>query len=91
MSKDNEKHAWWRPSLIIFSKISVWIIGPVIVAVVLGKFFDNKFHTQHLFFIVLMVLSFTLSIYKIVKETSKQIKNIEIDIENKKKIKESDH
>ncbi len=84
MKENYKKHVWWKPSLIMFSRISGWIIGPIILAVILGKFLDNIFHTQHWFFICLMFLSFGLSIYKIVKETLRQIRKIEIDIQSEK-------
>lgn len=75
---------WWRPALIMFSQVSGWIVGPIIVATLLGKYLDKKFHTHPYFFIGLMVVSFTLSMVKIVKVTSQQIKKIEREAEKKK-------
>ncbi len=62
---------WWKTGVQIFSDISTWIIVPVILALIIGKYLDNKYNTKPWIFFILIILSFLLSAYGIVKTVKK--------------------
>lgn len=69
--------AWWQPAIIMFLKLSVWIAGPVIIALYLGKWLDNKFATGPWLFLSCMGLAFAISIFGLIKNTFQELKKIE--------------
>jgi hypothetical protein len=66
----------WQPALEIFSQVSGWIAGPVILALVLGKYLDGRYGTKPWIFLGLTGIAFLVSTYGIVKVVSKYMKNI---------------
>ncbi len=73
----NENKPYWHDSLIVFGRISAWIIGPIIIALFLGKWLDGRFGTTPVLFAVTMGVSFLLSSYGIVREAKKYLKTIQ--------------
>lgn len=55
----------------IFTKVSVWIIGPVLFSLIIGKYLDGKYNTTPWILGVALALSFTLSMFMIVKIAKK--------------------
>ena len=62
---------WWKTGVQIFSDISTWIIVPVILALIVGRNLDAHYGTKPWIFFVLIILSFVLSSYGIVKTVKK--------------------
>ncbi len=83
MSNDQKK-SWWQPSLVIFARVSMWVAGPLVVAVILGKYLDTKFQTKPLIFIGLIVLAFLVTCFQIVKIIKGYIRKMEIEARSKK-------
>jgi uncharacterized membrane protein YfcA len=67
MKNDNEG-AWWKPGIIIFSKLSAYIAFPVIIASYAGNYLDNKYGKNNLFFYILVAIAFISTIYLIWNE-----------------------
>lgn len=67
------KNAWWQAGLQLFLRLSSWIVGPILLAVLLGKFLDKTFNTEPWIFLITIILSFTFSMYKIVKIGMREI------------------
>ena len=40
VNKDSKE--WLKPALVLFSVLTGWIVVPVIIALFLGKYLDNK-------------------------------------------------
>ncbi len=62
----------------VFTEISGWIAGPVIMAVILGKYLDGKFGTTPWIFIGMTGIAFLVSmwnIWKAVKKYAETLKN----------------
>lgn len=76
MNEDN-KNVWWKPGVEIFTQVSGWIAGPIILALVVGKFLDTRFDTKPWIFLGLTGIAFLLSIFGIVKVVSKYMQKIE--------------
>ncbi len=90
MTEEKEKNqVWWYPAVAAFSRVSAWIIGPVIAALIIGKFLDRTFHTEPWIFIGFTAFAFFVSMFKLVQEASLQIKNIgnQSPTDNKEKTK----
>ncbi len=71
MSINNENKIdkpWWRDGVIIFAKVSSYIVIPIIISSYLGKYLDVKYNTGNCIYFNLIVLSFLLTIYLIWRE-----------------------
>jgi len=83
--KENTQNnkAWWAPAMALFLRMSVWVVVPVLFAVLLGKWIDSVYKTEPWGLLGIIAISFSLSIYKIVKMVLNEYKQIEKE-ENKK-------
>jgi len=79
MKKENQnnKAPWWQPTLVLFVKLSGWIIGPVLVAIIVGQWLDRKYHTKPWLFLLAVGVAFILSMIGIIRDTVKEFKKIE--------------
>jgi len=68
---------WWRPAITMFLKLSVWIAGPVIIALYLGKWLDDKYQSQPWLFLICIGLAFIISIFGLVRNTARELKKLE--------------
>jgi len=90
---ENNKKLDWKPAFEIFSRISTWIIVPIILALIFGKMLDTYYGTKPIMFLILAGLGFLFScvgIIHVVKNYMKKLKeissssyNITIDKEKK--------
>ncbi len=63
----NPKIPWWQPGLALFVRLSAWIGGPVIAAVMVGKYLDRLFNSQPWLLLVSVSVAFVISIVMIVR------------------------
>lgn len=77
--------SWWQPGLVLFGRLSSWIVGPVILAIVVGKWLDRKYDTKPWLFLSTVGLAFVLSMFGIVKEGLKAMKKAEEDYKDNNK------
>lgn len=70
------KDTWWQPSLIIFARMSVWIVAPVITAIFLGRWLDNKYHTEPWLLTGTVIFAFFISMFGLIKESFQEFKKI---------------
>ena len=63
--------------MILFSRMSAWIGFPIIFALFLGKWLDEKYSTTPWLFLLTIGLAFFISTFGIVKEGMTEIKKIE--------------
>ena len=73
--------------MIMFVKMSGWIVFPVILAVFLGKMLDAKLQTSPWGFVIIVGVAFLVSIYGLVRSARREYKKIEEE-ENKNKDKD---
>ncbi|MBU0646995.1 AtpZ/AtpI family protein [Patescibacteria group bacterium] len=83
-----KKQAWWLPAMLMFTRLSVWIIGPVIVGLFVGKWLDNKYQSKPWLFLLSIGIAFIISMFGLIKSTLDEYKKIEIIEKNKKLKKE---
>ena len=77
------KTPWWREGLISFARISASIAIPIIIALYLGKYLDNKYNTEPWIFLGLTFIAFIISMIFIWINMMKYIKEIESKAKNK--------
>jgi F0F1-type ATP synthase assembly protein I len=75
---------WWQPGMLTFARLSGWIGGPVIVAVFLGKWLDEKYDTDPWLFLLSVGVAFAVSMFGIVKDALREMKRIEAEERAKK-------
>jgi F0F1-type ATP synthase assembly protein I len=78
------KNNWWQPALATFARLSSWIIAPVIIGLIIGRWLDQKYNTEPWLFLATTGFAFFVSMYGLIKETIKQYKKLESDSKNKK-------
>lgn len=84
MNDKNDKD-WWRPAVNMFANISGWVAGPIVIALFLGKYLDNKYgNGGQWYFIVLTGFAFLVSIAGIWRILKKYIDGINAEAELKK-------
>jgi hypothetical protein len=90
MENENEKKEapWWQPSLVLFMKLSGWIAFPVIAAVFIGKWLDQKYHSEPWLFLISVGVAFFFSMFGIVNDSIREMKRIDKEYAQKKKNKE---
>jgi F0F1-type ATP synthase assembly protein I len=81
---DKPKIPWWEPGMVLFAKLSVWIGGPIVVAVFVGKWLDKKYDTAPWIFLATVAFAFILSSVGIVREAKGMMNDIIEKEKNKK-------
>jgi F0F1-type ATP synthase assembly protein I len=80
----NKKESFLNSEYVkIFAQISVWIIAPVIVALIAGKYLDTIYNSAPWVLCVMLGLSFTFSMIMIVKIANKYMNNEKKDLNKK--------
>jgi F0F1-type ATP synthase assembly protein I len=83
MDNKNIQKPWWRDGVIIFTKVSAYIVVPVIIASYAGKYLDEKYNTSNFIFLGLVLLAFTTTIYMIWKEMKNYKKKLDLSEKEK--------
>jgi F0F1-type ATP synthase assembly protein I len=82
MDNNDKKVSIWKSAYIkVFTEISAWIVGPVLISALIGNYLDKKFNSAPWILGVALGLSFTVSMIMIVRIAKKYEKNL--DKENK--------
>jgi F0F1-type ATP synthase assembly protein I len=79
IKKELSTDAWWRGSMFFFFDVSGYIVGPLIVAYLLGDFIDKRFGTEPWGNIVCLISGFIISTTILVVKTIKYLKELEKD------------
>ena len=75
--EDKKEKAWYADALLLFSRLTIWIAVPVVVAVHLGKYLDERFGTKPWIVTVCLIISFNLSIIVLLRETKRVFKDLD--------------
>lgn len=65
-----------KTNLQIFGIISSWIIGPIVGALFLGRWLDEKNQTEYFFTLTSVAIAFIITCVGIVREALRSIKNL---------------
>ncbi len=86
-SNKNDETVWWQPSLIMFGRLSGWISGPIIIALFLGKWLDEKYNSEPWLFLGSVGAAFIISSIGIVKEATEAMNKMAQEEEKEKESK----
>lgn len=80
MPKEEEGQPWWAPAMSLMGQLLGWIAVPIVFALFLGKYLDQKFHTYPWFFLGLVGFAFIISNVGMIRQVirySKELDKIE--------------
>jgi len=77
MPENTKNDLWWKPGVEIFSQISIWVVIPIVAALIIGKWLDGRYGTRPWIFLGLTGLGFLVSIFGIVRTVQAYIRKIE--------------
>jgi F0F1-type ATP synthase assembly protein I len=66
-----------KTNLQIFGIISSWIVAPIVGALLLGSWLDEKYNHENFFTLTFIAVAFIITCVGIVKEALKAIKSLE--------------
>jgi len=81
---------WWLPATMMFARFSVWIAGPVIIALYTGKWLDREYGTAPWLFLGTIGLAFCVSMFGIAVSALKEFKKIEKENGKNKNLNDKD-
>ena len=76
MKKEPQK-PWWQPGLVVFAEVTGWIAVPIIGALFLGRYLDERNDSEPWFLIGLTAVAVIISSIGIVSIAGKYIRQIE--------------
>ncbi len=85
LPQEKNKEAWWRPAIEIFGRVSAWVIVPILLALIVGKYLDTRYDTKPWIFLGLTGAAFLISLFGIVRVTKTYLEKIQNDNPNKPK------
>lgn len=71
-SEPKKEKYTWLPTATLFFKYSSWIVFPLILALYLGKWLDNKYKTEPWLFLAAVGIAFLISMGGLVNETYRE-------------------
>ena len=74
---------WWQPAIEVFYQVTGLIAGPIIIALFLGRYLDEKYQSGQKFFFGLLALAFIISITGIMTLTKRYAKKTAEEVKNK--------
>ncbi|MFA6520342.1 MAG: AtpZ/AtpI family protein [Candidatus Paceibacterota bacterium] len=84
IKSNNTKGPWWKQGVELFSEVSTWIAGPIILALIAGKALDAHYGTKPLWLLVFASVSFLVSAYGIFRTVKRYTDKIKKEIEKSK-------
>ncbi|MFA6255172.1 MAG: AtpZ/AtpI family protein [Patescibacteria group bacterium] len=79
-----QQNKWQQTGLKLAFELSGWLVGPLVLALFVGNWLDNKYQTKPWLFLLSVGIAFAITCIGIVKETMQYIKDIEKEAEQKK-------
>nr|AQS29747.1 hypothetical protein [uncultured bacterium] len=80
---DKNSEMWWQPGLNLFFQLSGWLVGPLVGALFLGRWLDDRYQTKPWLFLLSVGVAFLITCLGIIKETMEYIRQIEKEAKTK--------
>ncbi|MFZ2072285.1 MAG: hypothetical protein WA101_02190 [Minisyncoccia bacterium] len=74
--KSNKDNSWWKPVMFFYIKTTSWIIFPLVLGLLLGKYLRQNTGSQFLFF-ALMMAGFGITCFGIYREIKQYKKDLD--------------
>jgi len=71
---DMLKNPWWQESLSVFSRLSGWVLLPLIIGTFLGRWLDRKYNSDPKWFFIVIGIAFIISMIGLVIQARKEMK-----------------
>ena len=71
-----DKTPWWKPGIVIFTKVSAAVAIPIILALFIGKYLDTKYGTSPWIFLGLTAIAFIISLISIWRSLTGYMKKL---------------
>jgi membrane protein DedA with SNARE-associated domain len=68
------KQPWWQESLSIFSRLSGWVLLPLIAGTLFGRWLDRKYDSEPKWFFIVIGVAFLISMVGLVIQARKEMK-----------------
>ncbi|MCX6790580.1 MAG: AtpZ/AtpI family protein [Candidatus Gribaldobacteria bacterium] len=75
--KKSDNKEFQRQGLQLFFQLSGWLIGPIVIALLVGQWLDQKYQTKPWIFFSCLMVAFICTCVGIVKESRQFIKDLE--------------
>ncbi|MEK7097714.1 MAG: AtpZ/AtpI family protein [Patescibacteria group bacterium] len=66
-------NAWWAPALLIFARLSGWIFFPVILAIFVGRWLDEKYSSHPWLSLLSIGAAFVISMFGLASNAIKEL------------------
>ena len=76
MEPDDNNGPWWEPAVEIFGRVSTWVVVPILLALIIGKYLDTRYGTKPWIFLGLTLVAFLISSFGIVRTIAVYIRQI---------------
>ncbi len=73
---------WWQPAMVVFAEVTGWIAVPIIVALFVGKYLDDRYGTAPWWYLGLTGFAFIITSVGIASVGGKYIKQMEQEKNN---------
>ena len=70
----NRENTLWNQGFFIFLRLSSWIIGPLILGIIIGKWVDAKYENEPWGLFLSIIVAFIITMVKLFQETIKELK-----------------
>ncbi len=81
--KDNNKQAWWVPHIMLFFRLSVWIVVPLLISLFIGDWIVKKYNYASYVLIIFTGVGFLVSMVGIAINATREYNKIIKDSKNK--------
>ena len=88
MKNEGKKNFDWSLAVRLAMILSSWVVFPVIIGFFLGSYLDKKYNSSPSFLLVVLGLSFCVSIIGLIKDVLKESKKIDANYKKNKEKKD---
>jgi len=81
---ESKEVPFWQPGILMFSRMSGWIIGPIVLAIFLGKWLDQRYGTEPWLFLGTVGLAFIISMFGLVRDAFREMEKLSKEDKDKK-------
>jgi len=67
----------WAEPLKVATRLSAWIAFPVVIGYLIGSYLDKKFDSSPKWFLIVIGISFVVSMFGLIRSTLSEYKKIE--------------
>ena len=70
--KESAPQPWWQESLSIFTKLSGWVILPLLAGTTLGRWLDGRYASGQRWFFICIGIAFVISTYGMIRQARRE-------------------